>query len=138
MKGHGIRHHLRDWRKRRGLSQQALADAVGLTKGMISRYESAQKHMHIEVMLRLFEVLNVTAGEFFTSPPNGPVRADPNEDPSEDPNVLIQQMVLAETRERALRYIQDMVVQEKEALARLAVDAHAKATQGHPKLPKKR
>jgi transcriptional regulator with XRE-family HTH domain len=65
------RHYLREWRQKRGLTQEQVAEAMGTHRGMISRYESSQRGLTLEVQFRLMEVLDIMPAQFF-SPPDEP------------------------------------------------------------------
>jgi transcriptional regulator with XRE-family HTH domain len=62
------KHFLCEWRKRRKLTQGALAEAVGTSKGVISRYESGDREPDIEMMGKLWQALDVTPSQFFAPP----------------------------------------------------------------------
>lgn len=51
---------LRQLRAGKHLTQEQLAHRVGVTKGMISAYETASKAPSLEVLIRLSRVLGVT------------------------------------------------------------------------------
>jgi DNA-binding XRE family transcriptional regulator len=59
------RHYLREWRQKRGLTQEQVAEAMGTHRGMISRYESSQRGLTLEVQFRLMEVLDIMPAQFF-------------------------------------------------------------------------
>lgn len=52
--------NLRDWRKQHGLTQQALADALGLTNSAITKYEKGSQRPRPELAKR---IENFTRGE---------------------------------------------------------------------------
>lgn len=54
---------LREFRERSGLSQTALGDRIGLSKGGLSRVETGSRLPSIEVAVRLVEALSLTAAE---------------------------------------------------------------------------
>lgn len=56
MEGFGTR--LAAYRKERGLSQKALAEAVGATDAMIRRYEGAEYYPRTELLVRIADVLD--------------------------------------------------------------------------------
>lgn len=51
---------MRAERKKQGISQQKLADAVGVTKRTVTYWESGVKKMSIENADKVFKVLHVT------------------------------------------------------------------------------
>ncbi|MEX1222318.1 MAG: helix-turn-helix domain-containing protein [Idiomarina sp.] len=51
--------YLRDERKRRGLSQSAVADEVDLRQGTVSRFESAPEKMQLDTLFRLLSSLEL-------------------------------------------------------------------------------
>jgi transcriptional regulator with XRE-family HTH domain len=50
-------------RKERGLTQQELADKIGITRSVIMDYERGRNHMYEDVIIRLAITLGVTADE---------------------------------------------------------------------------
>lgn len=52
-------HPLSVWRKYRGLTQQALADAAGMGKSYVSQIESGAKSGSVKSLRRLAEVLRI-------------------------------------------------------------------------------
>ena len=67
------RPYLREWREARGMTQQALADAAGLTVSDIARYETERAGMKMEVQFVFMHALDLTPAYFFCHPdePNG-------------------------------------------------------------------
>jgi transcriptional regulator with XRE-family HTH domain len=62
------RHFLFEWRKRRGLTQDALGKLVGTTGATISRLESDKLGLEMEMALKLFDALDILPGQFFAPP----------------------------------------------------------------------
>lgn len=54
---------LREWRERRGMSQQELADAAGCSKMQISTLERGRPSLDIAWMQRLAPILGVQPGD---------------------------------------------------------------------------
>jgi DNA-binding XRE family transcriptional regulator len=65
------RHYLREWREFRGLLQADLASRVGCATSAISRFETGDRRIYLEMQFRLFAALNITPAQFF-SPPDQP------------------------------------------------------------------
>ena len=65
------RHYLREWREVRGLFQEELAAMVGSSASVISRFETGERHMKIEMQFKLMAALRITPAQFF-SPPDQP------------------------------------------------------------------
>jgi transcriptional regulator with XRE-family HTH domain len=59
------KHYLREWREARGLSQDQLGRLCGTTGATISRYENNDRGLPLELMLKLFEHLDILPGQFF-------------------------------------------------------------------------
>ena len=57
-------HH---WRVRRGLTQERLAELVGLRQGSISNYERGRRELLISIALRICEALDIPLGELLPS-----------------------------------------------------------------------
>ena len=62
------RHYLREWRLERGLSLNDLSLATGVTKEMISRYETYKRGLSIDVQYRLIAALGIQPSQFFHPP----------------------------------------------------------------------
>lgn len=64
-----FRHYIREWREHRGLTQQQLADRLETSKGMISRWESNQRGLTIDVQASLADALDLESpGDIFRNP----------------------------------------------------------------------
>lgn len=63
-----FRHYLREWRLKRGLTQAELAEAIGTFKGVISRYETGERGISLDMQYKLMMALKITPGQFFASP----------------------------------------------------------------------
>lgn len=61
-------HQLRAWREARGLSQEELADAAGLSHGTISRYENGRLSLTESPLRRLAAALRLVPWQLFVSP----------------------------------------------------------------------
>lgn len=61
-------HFLREWRIKRGLNQGDLAKRVGTLKSVISRYETGERGISLEMQWKLFEALDIVPGQFFADP----------------------------------------------------------------------
>ena len=53
---------IRRYRNQAGLSQQQLADSVGVSKGFISALEGGRSIPNLDMLVQLAEALNVSAG----------------------------------------------------------------------------
>lgn len=56
---------LREKRKERGLSQQLVADAVGVTKNMVSHWELGKRSLYAEELESFCKICGVTIQETF-------------------------------------------------------------------------
>jgi transcriptional regulator with XRE-family HTH domain len=63
-----IRHYLKEWRLKRGLLQGELAKRVGVATSVISRYETGDRRIHLEMQFRLMQALGVYPAQFFSDP----------------------------------------------------------------------
>jgi SOS-response transcriptional repressor LexA len=69
MKRKVTRNHLAEWRKfRDGMTQEALADAIGTNKANISRLESGQRGLSQKWLERLAPALDATPAELLEEP----------------------------------------------------------------------
>jgi putative transcriptional regulator len=60
------------------MSQQALADAVGVTRQTINAIERAKYSPSLEVAFRIARTLGVAIDDVFTYQPSGPDRSPPS------------------------------------------------------------
>ena len=58
---------VRDWRLRRGLSQQHLARAAGITQAALSNYENGKREPSLSVSLALSAALDITLGDLIAT-----------------------------------------------------------------------
>ena len=61
---------IREGRKRAGLTQQELADKLGITTGAVSNYENGVSFPKAEVAFGLCDILDITPRELFESAAN--------------------------------------------------------------------
>ena len=61
-----VGNRLKDLRKQRGLSQEALANECGLDRTYITYIENAKKSMTIGTLFKITSALNITLKDFFT------------------------------------------------------------------------
>ena len=66
------RHYLREWREHRGLQQEQLAKMVGASKSVISRFETGERPIKLEMQFKLMRALRISPPEFFSPPPPPP------------------------------------------------------------------
>jgi transcriptional regulator with XRE-family HTH domain len=64
----GFRHYLKEWRLKRGLTQEELGARVGLNKSQISRCESANRGIKLELQFAFMNALGIRPAQFFSSP----------------------------------------------------------------------
>ena len=55
-------------RARKGLSQQGLADALGITRARYSKYEYGQAEPPLELLVRLSDYFGVSVDELLSKP----------------------------------------------------------------------
>lgn len=64
-----FRQYLKEWREKRSLTQQQLADRLETGKDQISRWESGKRGMSAEVIAALCEALQLSdPGDLFRDP----------------------------------------------------------------------
>jgi transcriptional regulator with XRE-family HTH domain len=66
-----VRHYLREWREKRGLSQEQLGKLCGTTGATISRYEKDERGLPLELLYKFLDVFDIQPGQFF-APPEAP------------------------------------------------------------------
>ena len=64
-------------RKERGLTQQALADLVGLRQSLIADYTSGRLRMHAEMVVRFAQALEITTDELLGTSADQPLTDGP-------------------------------------------------------------
>lgn len=62
------RNYLRQWREKRALTQEQLAERLGTTKGQVSNWERAIRAMTYNVQAALAEALSIEPGDLFRDP----------------------------------------------------------------------
>lgn len=62
------RHYLREWREKRELSQDQLGKLCGISAAAISHYEKGDRGLPLDLLLKLFEHLDILPGQFFAPP----------------------------------------------------------------------
>ena len=63
-----LRHHLREWREFRGLTQDELTLLVDTSPSEIADYETGDRHIRFEMQLKLIAALKITPPQFFKPP----------------------------------------------------------------------
>lgn len=63
-----IRHHLREWREFRGLTQDDLALLVDTSPDEIDDYETGNRRIRLEMQFKLMAALGITPSKFFEPP----------------------------------------------------------------------
>ena len=58
---------IKHYRNQAGLSQQQLADSVGVSKGFISALEAGRSVPNLDMLVQIAEALNVPAGTLVTA-----------------------------------------------------------------------
>ena len=64
----GTRVYLREWREKRGLTQKELSLLTGISESVISRYETGERRMYVDVLVELAGALRAHPGELFSPP----------------------------------------------------------------------
>ena len=62
------RHYLKEWREHRGLMQAELAKMVDTAASVISRYETGDRRIHLEMQFKLMQALRISPAQFFSPP----------------------------------------------------------------------
>jgi len=75
---------LRKTRKKRGMTQQALANQLQVSVDTISRWEAGKRRPKYDDILSLSQILNVPIDVFFTSDP------ETDNEPSKDFSILME------------------------------------------------
>jgi transcriptional regulator with XRE-family HTH domain len=66
------RHFLRHWREHRGLSQDQVAEAIGISKASVSRVENGITPYTQDVLEAYARVLGCTVADLVSRPPSDP------------------------------------------------------------------
>lgn len=64
-----FKHYLKQWREKRGMLQSDLAKEVGCATSVISRYETGDRRIHLEMQFKLMQALGIWPAQFFAPPP---------------------------------------------------------------------
>jgi transcriptional regulator with XRE-family HTH domain len=62
------RHYIAEWRMKRGLSQEALADRIGTTKATISRWENNERDITFMALVAVAEALDLRVIDLLRDP----------------------------------------------------------------------
>lgn len=62
------RHYLKEWREKRGLFQEQLAELVGSSGSALSRFETGERQIKFDMQVKLVNVLGITMAQFFCDP----------------------------------------------------------------------
>lgn len=60
-----MRHYLKEWRKKRGLSQERLAERVEVSRGLIGQYETGATKIPEDMVYALADALFCSPGDLF-------------------------------------------------------------------------
>ena len=63
-------HYLRQWRKRRRLTQDVLAERAGTYPSVISHFESGGRAISLDMAVRLCRALDIKLGQLLEPPPD--------------------------------------------------------------------
>ena len=69
-----FRHYLREWREFRGLRQEDLAQKVGAYPSIVSRYETGDRRLTLEMAYKLCQALDIDLSELLVPPETDPVQ----------------------------------------------------------------
>lgn len=67
----GIAHHVKAWRRKRGLTQEQLAELAGLSTSSISQLEKGTQWFSKESLAALADALRVAEGDLISRDPDG-------------------------------------------------------------------
>lgn len=102
--------NIRNWRDRRGLSQAALANLVGLTRTSMTNIENGRQHPPLHTFCEIADHLKVDVSELLPHP-------EPPQQPVDVKKIAGQQI-----RDKSeLRFIES------------AIENHRRGSHGHPK-----
>ena len=62
------RHYMKEWRLERDMTQKELAEAIGSTKSLVSRYEAHTVALSVDLIFASCQALNIGLEEFFDHP----------------------------------------------------------------------
>ena len=93
--------YLREWRQKRGLSQEGLARRIGVSIAQVSRYETGDSTIALETQLKLMAALDINPAQLFSDP------AAPSAD-------ALLSDASEETRARTLALIRAMVEHDRD------------------------
>lgn len=73
--------YIREWRRKKGLTQEALGDRLDVDKGTVSRWENSKRETDNGTLAAICEALGITVAQIHGPPPAEPVLPPPPELP---------------------------------------------------------
>lgn len=70
LKNRPVRHYVKEWRKKRKLTQERLAERVDRSRGLISQIEIGETDLTEEMIYAIAHALNVDPGRLFDMNPD--------------------------------------------------------------------
>lgn len=70
LKNKGVKHHIRAWRKHRGLTLERLAERIGVTHGAIAQLERGEVNYTQPMLEALADALSCTPADLVGRPPD--------------------------------------------------------------------
>lgn len=70
LKQKAVRHYVKEWRKKRDLTQERLAERIDRSRGLISQYESGETELSEETIYALAEAFNIAPGDILNVNPD--------------------------------------------------------------------
>jgi transcriptional regulator with XRE-family HTH domain len=102
-----MRVFLREWREYLGLTQEQIAERIGITKGTVSRMETKDREPNLGYLAAFAEAIDREVGELFRSP-DVPTRDELLRGYSNEELTAALQLV-EHSRARALRASDDLL-----------------------------
>jgi transcriptional regulator with XRE-family HTH domain len=68
----GQRHHIKEWRKYRGLTQEQLAERIGIARSYLTKIERGTRRYDQPFLEAAAEALRCDAGDIITRNPSDP------------------------------------------------------------------
>lgn len=70
LKTKAVRHYVKEWRKKRDLTQERLAERIERSRGLISQYESGETELSEDAIYALADAFNIDPGDILNVNPD--------------------------------------------------------------------
>lgn len=90
---------IKEARIKNGMTQEELANNIGITKGAIANYENGVSSPKVEILFRLFSALNCDANYLYQDDMNIMVNTETTRSPNPNELILIQKKIISDIKQ---------------------------------------